>query len=297
MKHFQEILSNLSLTSHEESIVHNFLKNKEGIGFYSISEILKKNGYINDSIELLVLGLAKNPEHCLARVRLAKEYYQLGFIKKAWTLLECRESKLHANSLAQKIYFELSLLLRKEKQAYNAFQNLEKQEKNNKSDTRFYKLMKYSGLESARRALIQEKSLKLSLEPEDTNTKSKCKENSIDKNLLKRAKGYTVFSTQELFSIPEKFISNSVPLEKMNLLLLLKQLSSQGFHREALSISHELKKKYPETSPLQSSDIKLLPKTKRQKALQSSKNMVLPEHSSAFVERRLKTMRSILENI
>lgn len=99
------------LTSQEKEIIKRFEANPTGPAFVSVSELLRKRGYLDESIVILEEGLRKFPQYHSARAALAKDLFQKGLIPEAKKEVDVVLSKSPDNLMAQRLRLRIALLL------------------------------------------------------------------------------------------------------------------------------------------------------------------------------------------
>jgi tetratricopeptide (TPR) repeat protein len=107
--HWVDLLQDLPLTRTEEEVVKRFAQDPGGRGFLPVADVLRSHKLFEESVELLQLGVQHHPQFAVARVVLAREYFQRGLLIECWRLLQESPVALHDNVLAQKLLFKLSL--------------------------------------------------------------------------------------------------------------------------------------------------------------------------------------------
>ena len=106
------LVQKLVLRRDEAALVAPFLRAPHGRGFLTAADVLKSHGCLNESIELLNIGVKKHPAFVLARVALAREYLDRGMHGQARQLLERAPVDLDSNAAAQRILFKCGILAR-----------------------------------------------------------------------------------------------------------------------------------------------------------------------------------------
>ncbi|MCA2959473.1 MAG: tetratricopeptide repeat protein [Silvanigrellales bacterium] len=98
------------LTTQEKEIIKRFETNPTGPAFVSVSELLRKRGYLEESIVTLEEGLRKFPQYHSARAALAKDYFQKGLMQEAQREVDVVLSKSPDNLMAQRLRLRIALL-------------------------------------------------------------------------------------------------------------------------------------------------------------------------------------------
>ena len=98
------------LTTQEKEIIKRFEVNPTGPAFVSVSELLRKRGYIDESIVTLEEGLRKFPQYHSARAALAKDYFQKGLMHEAQREVDVVLLKSPDNLMAQRLRLRIALL-------------------------------------------------------------------------------------------------------------------------------------------------------------------------------------------
>jgi tetratricopeptide (TPR) repeat protein len=106
------LVQKLVLKREEATLVAPFLRDPHGRGFLTAADVLKSHGCLNESIELLNIGVKKHSAFVLARVALAREYLDRGMHSQARQLLERAPVDLDSNAAAQRILFKCGILAR-----------------------------------------------------------------------------------------------------------------------------------------------------------------------------------------
>jgi tetratricopeptide (TPR) repeat protein len=111
------VLNSLDLSRFEQEVVSRYEKSPGGRSFLPVSDILRKHNLIDESIELLMQGVARHPDFTVARVVLARELFFKGLIVESWTTLKETKESLTENALAQKLLLKMAVILRLPKEA------------------------------------------------------------------------------------------------------------------------------------------------------------------------------------
>lgn len=99
-----------NLTPQEWDHINRYEAQPNGIAFVPVAEILRKRGYLVESIVLLEEGIASYPNLLSARVALAKDYYTRGMMKEARAQLNYVLRRSQENLTAQRLTLKVALV-------------------------------------------------------------------------------------------------------------------------------------------------------------------------------------------
>ena len=118
------ILRNLKLNQSESAVVDRFESSPDGRSFFGVAEVLRHHNLRDESLELLLQGVAKHPRYTAARVILARELFFRGIPDQAWDVFEQTVDSLKENVLAQKLMLKIAIVLGKEFEAREVLAHL-----------------------------------------------------------------------------------------------------------------------------------------------------------------------------
>ena len=108
-QYFSSLLKSLKLSKAESDAVQKYVQDPSGRGFLPVADVLRSHRLFKESLELLTLGVQNHPTFAVARVVLAREYFNNGMLVEAYELLHHSPIDFKDNSLAQKILFKIGL--------------------------------------------------------------------------------------------------------------------------------------------------------------------------------------------
>jgi len=150
------ILYNLQLSRTEKEVVKRFELDPEGRAFLPVADILRSHRLHDECLELLTSGIARHPTFTVARVVLARELLQKGYVSQASRTLDETPLSLKDNILAQKLQFRISILAQQEYLARSLFNSLKMQQMLDPDIRSLGDLMEVSGFEKARANILRE---------------------------------------------------------------------------------------------------------------------------------------------
>jgi tetratricopeptide (TPR) repeat protein len=98
------------LTEHEIEVISKFERDTRGTMFVAAADILRKRGYIDETIVILEDGIKNFPQYYSARAALARDYYLKGMMVEARHHSEVVVQKSVDNVMAQRLKLKLDLL-------------------------------------------------------------------------------------------------------------------------------------------------------------------------------------------
>jgi tetratricopeptide (TPR) repeat protein len=150
------IVQKLSLSRSEKEIIKRYESDKEGRAFLPLADILRAHRFIDESIELLMEGVAKHPTFTVARVVLARELFHKGSIQESWKVLSDSPISLKENVLAQKIRFKLAVLLNDEADAKATYHHMRLKQMADTETKRLGDILENSGNAPAKERVLEE---------------------------------------------------------------------------------------------------------------------------------------------
>lgn len=163
-------MDQLPLSRTEQEVVKRFMQDPGGRGFLPVADVLRTHKLIEESLELLTQGVQLHPHFAVARVVLAREFYNRGMLMEAWRLLDDSPVALHDNVLAQKLILKIAIAFGDESSALAALKGLRLLQGLDAETKRLGEMLESSGMASSREVWRQELSAKgIRFEtPEDT---------------------------------------------------------------------------------------------------------------------------------
>jgi len=108
---FKNLWAQLSgLTPQEKELIAQFEKEPKATTCVASSDILRKRGYLDESIVLLEDTVRRFPSYMAARVALGRDYYTRGLFNESQREIELALSQTVENLMAQRLQLKLSLL-------------------------------------------------------------------------------------------------------------------------------------------------------------------------------------------
>lgn len=118
------IAEQLPLSRSEKKEIRSLVRRGGDQRFLVLHRIFKNHNLANEATELLTWAVSKFPSHKTARVILAEDYFHRGLIRQAWDLLKTERSSLSQNNLAQRLMFQLCVLLELDQTAHSVLTHL-----------------------------------------------------------------------------------------------------------------------------------------------------------------------------
>lgn len=160
------ICEKLQLSKKDRAILAKYKKNPKGKSFLSLGKILISNGYEEEAIELLLQGVDRHPQYIAARVVLAERLMKRGMLQDSWSLLEAVKSYLLENVLAQKLRFQIAIVLDKEFEARDIYSHMRNRELIDSETKKIGEELEYTSFAKVRKRLttyLENKGMDLSL--------------------------------------------------------------------------------------------------------------------------------------
>lgn len=108
---FKTLWAQLSgLTTQEKELVDQFEKEPKATTCVAASDILRKRGYLDESIVLLEDTVKRFPNYMAARVALGKDYFVRGMFNESQREIEVALAQTIENLMAQRLQLKLALL-------------------------------------------------------------------------------------------------------------------------------------------------------------------------------------------
>lgn len=108
---FSTLFSQLSgLTTHERELIAQFENDPKATTCVASSDLLRKRGFLDESIILLEDTVKRFPTYIAARVTLGKDYFARGMFSEAQREIEFALSHTIENLMAQRLQLKLALL-------------------------------------------------------------------------------------------------------------------------------------------------------------------------------------------
>jgi tetratricopeptide (TPR) repeat protein len=108
---FKNLWAQLSgLTPQEKELIAQFEKEPKATTCVASSDILRKRGYLDESIVLLEDTVRRFPNYMAARVALGRDYYTRGLFAESQREIELALTQTVENLMAQRLQLKLSLL-------------------------------------------------------------------------------------------------------------------------------------------------------------------------------------------
>lgn len=125
---FKNLWAQLSgLTAQEKELIEQFEKEPKATTSVASSDILRKRGYLDESIVLLEDTVKRFPNYMAARVALGRDYFSRGLFSESQREIELALTQNIENLMAQRLQLKLSLLnndIAKSKQAVDILRAL-----------------------------------------------------------------------------------------------------------------------------------------------------------------------------
>lgn len=110
-RNFSTLFSQLSgLTTHERELIAQFESDPKATTCVASSDLLRKRGFLDESIILLEDTVKRFPNYIAARVTLGKDYFARGMFSEAQREIEFALSHTFENLMAQRLQLKLALL-------------------------------------------------------------------------------------------------------------------------------------------------------------------------------------------
>lgn len=155
MKKWNQILNGSALNTDEQTLLKAWEDCKTAENSFAAFQVLKNHGFAHEASELLSWALVFQPEDFGLRVKIAREFFELGLIQDAWDSLYAEISLSEKHGDALNILFLCSLILAKEKEAHFFLYKLELESILDPLASRIQKVFHSLGFEASRRALQQ----------------------------------------------------------------------------------------------------------------------------------------------
>ncbi|NBO37864.1 hypothetical protein EBU99_04695 [bacterium] len=108
---FKSLWTQLSgLTPQEKELIEQFEKDPKATTSVACSDILRKRGYLDESIVLLEDTVKRIPTYMAARVALGRDYYTRGMFNESQREIETALQHSIENLMAQRLQLKLALL-------------------------------------------------------------------------------------------------------------------------------------------------------------------------------------------
>ncbi len=166
-RHWVSQFEKLPLTKLERQVFAKFELDPEGLGFLALSDVLKAHKLYDEALELLSEGVSRHPNYVVARVALARDLLARGLIDASWQSLEEAPLEARSNALSHKIRLKLALLRQDSAAVEKATESLKLESSLDQETRGLLDLIRVSGSEAARKALMREfsdRGINLSLE-------------------------------------------------------------------------------------------------------------------------------------
>jgi tetratricopeptide (TPR) repeat protein len=99
-----------NLTGQEREFIKRFESDPTGPAFVAVSDILRKRGFIDESIVVLEDGLRKFPQYHSARAALGKDYFTKGLMRESLEEIGSVLARSPDNLMAQRLRLKLALI-------------------------------------------------------------------------------------------------------------------------------------------------------------------------------------------
>lgn len=106
-----------NLSAQEIETIKRFEADSKGPVFSGVAELLRKRGYIDESIVILDEGLRSFPQYHSARAALARDYYFKGMMPEALQHIEVVIQRTPENLMAQRLRLKLALIFNQRQEA------------------------------------------------------------------------------------------------------------------------------------------------------------------------------------
>ncbi|NBW80197.1 tetratricopeptide repeat-containing protein, partial [bacterium] len=108
---FKSLWAQLSgITAQEKELIDQLDKDPKATTLVAASDILRKRGYIDESIVLLEDTVRRFPNYMAARVALGRDYFSRGMFQESQKEIELALSQSVENLMAQRLQLKLALL-------------------------------------------------------------------------------------------------------------------------------------------------------------------------------------------
>lgn len=307
------ILEKLNLSKSEQEIVKRFKADPDGRTFLPISDILRNYNLFDESLEILVSGVQRHPKFTVARVVLAREYFNKGLILDSWNALDESETSLTENVLAQKLKFRLAILLGYESALRAIIRHLQSRNFIDEQINRLINEFEVSGIEYARKSLLQSlerQNIKILLPRETLEQEKLIEENFSDIVLSEQhdstipnwVGGYQVLKLDEIFfgenssELGQDVRSEGLELDSVTLAEIYEQ---QNHFNKALSMYRRLLRLNPNNNNLKRKIAELAVKTNEQKRedLTVDPGIVDTMEQVEIIDTQLRFLNSLLEKL
>lgn len=307
------ILEKLNLSKSEQEIVKRFKADPDGRTFLPISDILRNYNLFDESLEILVSGVQRHPKFTVARVVLAREYFNKGLILDSWNALDESETSLTENVLAQKLKFRLAILLGYESALRAIIRHLQSRNFIDEQINRLINEFEVSGIEYARKSLLQSlerQNIKILLPRETLEQEKLIEENFSDIVLSEQhdstipnwVGGYQVLKLDEIFfgenssELGQEVRSEGLELDSVTLAEIYEQ---QNHFNKALSMYRRLLRLNPNNNNLKRKIAELAVKTNEQKRedLTVDPGIVDTMEQVEIIDTQLRFLNSLLEKL
>ena len=122
---WKELSERHDLSRTDRESLESFIKHPKGRFFLPVAELLRKYGYDDDSLQILLDGLQRHPSYSPARVVLARSLFEKSIFTEAWEVLSQSPVRLNDNMAAQVLSLKLAVVLDFEEAAYRSKTEIE----------------------------------------------------------------------------------------------------------------------------------------------------------------------------
>jgi tetratricopeptide (TPR) repeat protein len=319
-------IDQLPLSRTEQEVVRRFLQDPGGRGFLPVADVLRTHKLLEESLELLTLGVQRHPSFTVARVVLARELYLRGMLLQAWTLLEGSPVPLYDNVLAQKLIFKMAVAFGDERSALSSYTALRQLQGLDDEAKRLGEMLEANGIAITRdtwRKELRLKGIEVSTSPSEYDTRREGSsatdskvaqgnrgarfilEYELDGSTREQFQNYHVLPLKEIFSgesgsgsLSSKTGSDAGAIE-LDSTTLAEIYTKQGHYSKALGIYRRLLRLSPHNDllRLKVSELSRLDSDQRRTDFEADPAMYDKMEVVEIIDRQMRFYSNLLDRI
>ncbi len=307
MKHWIDLVSRLPLSDVQREVVNRFSADIQGRLFLPIADILKAHNKLDESLELLLQGVANHPRYSVARVVLVRELFHKGMVNHAWDCVQSSPVSLNDNLLAQHLIFKLSIVLEDETSARAALQNIRNHNLSDPEVMELGRLLVSEGIFAVKDVICREAikrghPLNVNRVPQTESAAASPLSKPVLTKVYRGVENFHVLALSDIFtpdganSSEDQSLDSGVELDSTTLAEIFE---SQHHYGKALGIYRRLLRMSPRNDLLRRKVSELARKSSDQKNadLALDPSLVDQMEEASSLDKRIDYLQGFLENL
>ena len=314
MNPWTELLKKNTLKKSEQAVVTRFEKAPDSRAFLPLADLLKAHECRDEAVELLLQGVERHPAFTVARVVLARELYERGMIRNAWSVLLAAREPLFGNVLAQRLRFKICLVMGKETQTRETWSYMQDRHMLDEECSKWGDMLRSTAFDRVRERFITESrrsgipieeepgetSEPVFRQPEEKDEKPTAAISALSDEVRQKLSGYHVIPINEIFPLAAQK-ENPADLESRELdsTTLAGIYEKQGHYQKALNIYRRLLEHSPHSEFLQRKVVEVGALKQEQRQLDASVDpgAVAGMESLEDLDQRIRFLNQLLERL